>query len=307
MLSGISIVCFASSYAVTLALEVSRLLFRLRVRWLVMILFALAGLLAHTLYLINLARIELTGVLRIPFSSWYDWCLLAAWVLAATYIALAIRRPSTSIGVFLLPLVLLLIGVAVVMRGAAPFERQQALAYWGMIHGFMLLMGTTTVALGFAAGIMYLVQASRLKRKLPPLQGLRLPSLEWLQRLNRRMLIWSTGWLGMGLLAGTVLNLIHQTSGQRTLSWVNPTVMTSLVLFCWLLAATCFESFYKPAREGHKVAYVTLASFVFLGLVLAAVLLTHHGSAVPGASNGPLPTQPAFDQGDSPTEPLVDP
>ena len=51
ILSGISIVCFTASYAVSLALEVSRLFFRMPVRLVVMIGFTLAGLLAHTLYL----------------------------------------------------------------------------------------------------------------------------------------------------------------------------------------------------------------------------------------------------------------
>lgn len=307
MLSGIGVICFASSYAVTLALELSRLLFRLRVRWLVMILFTAAGLFAHTLYLVNLAGNEISEVTRVPFASWYDWCLLVAWVLATAYLVLAVRRPSNSVGVFLLPLVLLLIGVAAIMRHSAPFEREQAQFYWGMVHGFLLLMGTTTVALGFAAGVMYLVQAYRLKRKLPPLQGLQLPSLEWLQRFNRRMLLASTAWLGLGLLAGTVLNLIHQTLGRPTLSWANPTVMTSLGLFCWLLAAICFESFYRPARKGHKVAYITLANFVFLGLVLAAVLLTRHGSSLPVAGNARLPNHPSDPRDISSGELSVDP
>ena len=59
MLSGISITCFAASYAVTLVLEASRLFFRLPVRWIVMILFAAAGLFAHTVYLSTLTRQEL--------------------------------------------------------------------------------------------------------------------------------------------------------------------------------------------------------------------------------------------------------
>ena len=43
MLSNISLTCFAASYGVTLGLEISRLFFRLPVRWIVMIAFAAAG------------------------------------------------------------------------------------------------------------------------------------------------------------------------------------------------------------------------------------------------------------------------
>ena len=45
-----------------------------------------------------------------------------------------------------------------------------------------------------------------------------------------------------------------------------------------------FESVYKPARQGRKVAYLTLASFVFLALVLGIVLLGPSRHANPQSS-----------------------
>jgi hypothetical protein len=44
------------------------------------------------------------------------------------------------------------------------------------------------------------------------------------------------------------------------------------VLLVWLLAATIFEWTYKPAQQGRKVAYLTVASFVFLALVMMILL-----------------------------------
>ena len=52
----------------------------------------------------------------------------------------------------------------------------------GAIHGAAILLTAVTMLLGFTAGAMYLVQARRLKHKRPVDGGLRLPSLEWLQR-----------------------------------------------------------------------------------------------------------------------------
>ena len=49
------------------------------------------------------------------------------------------------------------------------------------LGGQLLLAGTVAVSFGFIAGIMYLVQSWRLKHKLPPQAGFKLPSLEWLQ------------------------------------------------------------------------------------------------------------------------------
>jgi len=281
MLSGITITCFASSYAITLALEVSRLFFRVPVRWILMIVFAAAGLLAHTIYLSTLTRQELQTANVTPLASWYDWCLLAAWILAAAYLAMAVRRPATTVGIFLLPLVLALIGTAHAVRLLPPFARAQALSYWALLHGIALMLATAVTALGFARGVMYLLQSYRLKRKLPPRPGFRLPPLEWLQRINRRSLLWSTCLLGLGLLAGLALNLIRHSDRDGRVVWIDPVILGSGVLFLWMAFSLLCESFCRPAREGRRVAYVTLTSFVFLGFVLCLVLLGQHGIARP--------------------------
>jgi hypothetical protein len=71
------------------------------------------------------------------------------------------------------------------------------------------------------------------------------------------------------------LNLLR---GQQGVLWSDPVVISSGVLFLWLVAVMIFESFYKPARQGRKVAYLTMASFVFLGLALLFVLFGGHAS-----------------------------
>ena len=55
-------------------------------------------------------------------------------------------------------------------------------------------------------------------------------------------------------------------------------VVSSAVLLFWLIAVLVFEYLYKPARQGRKVAYLTVASFVFLALVLGAVILGRHAA-----------------------------
>lgn len=282
MISGISTFCFSASYAVALALEVSRLFFRMPVRLIVMIAFAVAGLLAHSLYLWHRAQ---TGTM--PLSSWHDWYLIAAWVIAAAYVGLAVSRPQTNVGLFLLPVVLALIGVAQAFRDQASFPRDRALQMWGIAHGVMLLLGTVAVSFGFAAGLMYLVQSWRLKHHVSPRAGIKLPSLEWLQAINKQSLIYSSCFIALGLIAGIILNAVKARGSGSGLPWNDSVVVTSAVLLVWLLAATVFESLYKPAQQGRKVAYLTIASFLFLALVMAMLLVggSQHGRA--SASGGP--------------------
>ncbi len=284
MLSGISIVCFATSYLVAWGLEVSRLLFRSGLRGALLQVFVALGILTHTVYLVNEAR---TAGSTAPLSSWHDWFLIAAWVLAMVYGTLMIGHPRVAIGVFVLPLVLGLIAAGYFWADTAPFPQSQASDIWATIHGGSLLLGTVVVLIGFTAGLMYLLQAWRLKRKLPPSERFRLPSLEWLERVNGRSITVSMMFLGLGVASGTILNQIRHLSDSQgpTIGWQDPVVWSSGLLFAWLLAVFVFELLYKPARSGRKVAYLTVGSFVFLMLVLALLPGGHDTNSNRQSSN----------------------
>jgi len=265
MLSGISMTCFVASYLVALALEVSRLFLRVSVRTAIALGMALAGLFAHTVYLLNHIR-DSAAAGDMPFS-WYHWCLMAAWVIAVVYVGSALAHPKTSFGVFMLPIVLILTAVAYPFRDQAPFSGGEGYLYWGRMHGMLLLAGTVVVLLGFLSGVMFLIQSYRLKHKLPPRQGMRLPSLEALQKLNRRAIIFSACLLAGGFLSGVLLNV-----ARGAFSWFDPLIVTSGILFLWMVVVAIIELTYQSARRGKKMAYLTVASFLFLALVLGMVL-----------------------------------
>ena len=285
MFDGISILCFAATYLVTLALEVNRTVFGTgrRMAYLTFLV-AILGVLTHIWFLVVQAR---QGLLQhsAPLSSWHHWCLIAALALVLIYLAWTVRRPGTAFGLFVLPVSLLLILFAIQFSPEEAVSRQRASMVWGSIHGGALLLGTVAVCIGFSAGLMYLVQAYRLKNKIPPRRGFHLPSLEMLQRTNSRALVTSSVLLAVGLISGVLLNLAK--TDQR-LSWMDPAVLSSGGLFLWLVAACVFNAVYRPARLGKKVAYLTVANFVFLMLVLAITLLgpSTHGSKVESPQNG---------------------
>lgn len=278
ILSGITITCFFTSYLTALVLEFLRLFTRAKIPFWSAVVFGAAGLFTHSVYIWSL--VQKPQAAGAPLSDWYSWTLMAAWIVAAAYLGLTVRRSATAIGVFFLPLVLAMIGLAFRLKDSPPFSPDKALSMWRSVHGISLLLGTVSVSMGFAAGVMYLIQSSRLKKKLPPpRRGVRLPSLEWLQRFNREALWLSTGLLGIGLFSGVVLNINHDSAdATATIAWTDPTILTSGLLFVWLAATAVFELVYKPARVGRKVAYLTLASFVFLSLVLATVLMSRHAA-----------------------------
>jgi ABC-type transport system involved in cytochrome c biogenesis permease subunit len=275
VISGISLICFAASYGVAWVLELSQLFRRSAPRGLLTIGFVVAGLVAQTLYL-GYRAVERSGS---PLSSSFDWYLVAAWLLAGTYLYLAYYYPKAALGLTMLPLVLVLVAAAALADRQA-MSPDSASRAWGAVHGVFLLLGTVTVMVGFVAGLMYLIQARRLKRKLPPSEGFHLPSLERLAKVNSRSIILSALLVGIGFLAGMILNVIGRgESGE--VPWSDPVISSSALMLVWLSAAAVFNATYRPARRGRKVAYLTIVNFVFLAIALAVLLLgeTEHGAA----------------------------
>jgi len=277
MLLGISIFCFVASYTVALALEATRLWFKSGVRGAVMVGFAAAGLLAHTLYLAHNGYTEAKAGIT-PLSSSSEYYLLGAWVLVVAYFYATFTQPRIPSGIFLLPLALLLIGAATLVS-REPFPQERAAQIWGGAHGIFLLTGYVAVACGFVVGIMYLLQAARLKAKQLPAEHFRLPSLEWLDTANHRAIVGAAILVTVGVLSGAILNLVQ----VEEIRWNDPVVLRSTAMVVWLAAAALFSAYYKPAQQGRKVAYLTVASFVFLVLsVIAGLILeTEHKSKSP--------------------------
>ena len=259
--AGISVVCFAASYAVALAFEASRLFFRSGVRGAALVGFAAAGLLAHTLFLLWRA----INAPAVPLSSEFDWYLLAAWLLAMGSLWLTLANPKTPVGLFFLPIVLLLIGRAEV-ASRVPFPQSPATQAWGMIHGSFNLAASVAVAVGAVGGLMWLIQAGRLSRKTTPAQGFRMPSLEKLAALTGRSMVVAATTGAAGFLSGMVLNAINQQSGLlETVPWNDPVVLRMGLLVGWLILAAVIARVLTHRPQGPRVrAWLSLVSLLVL-------------------------------------------
>ena len=219
--------------------------------------------------------------------------MLIALALVFVYLWLRIRYPEKSVGLFLLPMVIAVIGTALLfLSDQEPIVTKASLSFWSILHGMALLLGSIAATLGFIAGIMYLVQSFRLKRKLPPRQGLRLPSLEQLQRYNYWLLTLSTGLLATGLLAGIIRKACLSFAAEASAPWNPIVVISSVLLLLWLILTGLFEYFYKPARQGKKVAYLTVTSFILLGAVMVLVFSAEHAVKVENTTSQTLNSSP---------------
>lgn len=216
--------CFLLCYLVVVVLEYSRLAFPFRNRQKFLIGTMGLGWLTHTLFLAEHFWLDMAG--HGLLASWFQWALLVAWGIATLYLLLLIRRPDNAFGTFILPLLLANIALALSLRNAVPFERDTTISLWRTIHGVSLLVGTTMISFGLGTGLMYLVQSYRLKHKLKSPRGFRLPSLEYLQWLNRLSLFTSFAMLAVGLLSGIALNL----NRDGHIAWISGGIIFSFAL-----------------------------------------------------------------------------
>jgi len=274
VLRQVSVTCFFTSYLVVLVLESLRLLGRIPGRGLAVLVMTSIGLFTHATYLLLRATAANLGQEAGRLATWTDWSLMLALVLAVAFFFFYLRRPDTSISFFFLPAVMALIGLAVAVRDQPAFDRTEATEVWRNIHAFSMMFGSSTVLLGFLAGVMYLTQSWRLKRKQAG-STFRLPTLEMLQNLNRRCLVISTAAVGIGFVSGVVMNW----NRWGEVGGADSGMILSAILFVWLASATTIEYVYAPASRGRKIAYLTLASFGFLVLAMTGLLASSHGQA----------------------------
>jgi ABC-type uncharacterized transport system permease subunit len=271
----VHVFCFFASYVLALAFEGLRLWRRGAVLKALALGLGFAGLAAQSLYLV--ARSRATDLPPL-LSSGHDWLLVLAWTAVVFYlflsVALWIIDRDIPMGLFILPVVLLLIGAADVAGSATSpalsgttdvtvhNAQQTAIRGWGMLHASFLVFGIAGVIIGFVFSLMYVVQHRRLKHRQPVQVGLLLPSLATLARLNWWSVVVSIPLLTLGLLTGVrLVFLTRETAGP--IGFGDPLVVGSVVV--WIVMVGFFFWLLRTDNLGGKqIALRTLYAFAFL-------------------------------------------
>jgi len=259
--------CFIASYVLALLLDASQFLRRSRVtRW-VTIAFAVAGLVAHTIYLfVRSQQRDLPPLLN----STHDWLLVLAWLAIVMYLSVQLWDMQLSVGIFALPLVITLSVASRFVSTAASMSKSQRYE-WGLFHASLWVFGFLGMALALIVSLMYLLQHSRLKHKKAELPALHLLSLERLSKLNWWLIIVSLPLLTLGMGTGLWLSYLKVSVDQKAellnvAFMANAAIWTGMtILFGWLLVA--------KHPTGRMMAWRTVATCSFLILALLVVKL----------------------------------
>jgi ABC-type transport system involved in cytochrome c biogenesis permease subunit len=190
-----------------------------------------------------------------------------SWILAVFYLFGSIHHRRLAWGVFVLPVVLGLVGLAS-FHGESSNPATEIDPLWRGIHVVFFVLAAVGVCVAFVASVMYLVQAARLKAKALPGNGLRLLSLERLEKMNRIGINLSFPLLTIGLVIGLAL-LVHERSGLQ--GWTDPRIVSTIVL--WVVFAIVLYLRYGYQLRGRQVALLTIVAFAFL---LFSLITSHH-------------------------------
>ncbi len=198
-----------------------------------------------------------------------------ALLLMAVFLVVQVRRPLVALGAVVSPLAFgLTLAADAVYHGARPLAPALDSA-WLPVHVVLSVLGDAVFALAFSASLLYLVQERRLKARRAPAALRYLPSLETLDRVNYRCLVWGLILLTLGIVSG----IVWAHTAWRFWS-SEPKLVLSLVI--WGIYVVLLQGRMTAGWRGRWAATLTIAGFavIVLSLVGVNVLgLGNHGKA----------------------------
>ena len=186
-----------------------------------------------------------------------------------------LRYRIASLGLFMLPLVLLLTLLSA-LRAGSSFESPAFRSGWLLVHIASILLGYVGFFLTFVAALMYLIKSRELKSKNPRAFYFRLPALEVCDHLYYRSLVLGLPSLSLGILTGFVW-------ASRTWKgpWeLDPKILASIVT--WLIYLVLFATRLSGNWGGRRSAALAIFGFV-------AVLVTFLGISMWSGLHGYFP------------------
>ncbi len=269
-MQNVTLACFGLSYLLALLLELARLKWPkpgLRTTGLIL---GGAGLFAHSWFL---------AVHQPSPATAYGALLAVAWVLGIFYLYGSLHHAKRAWAIFVLPFVLALVGLAFVLvstdADAQSFALESGQRFWGAAHGILILLASVGVCVGAIASVMYLIQARRLRKKLNPLGGVKMLSLERLESMNRRAINAAFPLLSVGLLIGV---LLLKSENVITPDWFSLKVLGTVGI--WIVFLVLLYMRYAVHLPGRRLAMLTIFSLV----LVVAVLIADHSFARRGES-----------------------
>jgi ABC-type transport system involved in cytochrome c biogenesis permease subunit len=179
---------------------------------------------------------------------------------------LELRTSVRAIGLYAMPAVLLLLGVAwagySAPAGLLPVLKSDLVA----LHVIVIFTSLAAFNLAAGAAVLYLIEDWQLKRHgFTAVLG-RLPSLETLDKLTFHAILFGLPFLSMGIIAGIIRAQKWGVQGW----YLDPLVLLAIV--AWAVYAMFLYARVSAGWRGRRTAYLALAGLVCLLLIRFAAV-----------------------------------
>ena len=207
---------------------------------------------------------------NIPVANFAESISFLAWLIALIGLVLIVRLRMAVIGAFVGPIVTIASLVALMTMQNTHLVLPESLrSVWLPIHVTLAFLGYSMFVLAAAVSLVYLIYESKLKAKrmMRPAH-IDVPSLEKLDRINYRLLVWGFLMLSLAIISGAIW---ADATWGHFWNW-EPVESWSLVI--WILYAALLESRLTVGWRGRRAAALTIVVFTvlvgsFVGVTLA--------------------------------------
>jgi ABC-type uncharacterized transport system permease subunit len=187
-------------YAASMVLYVWHLYTDKRVAGRFATIFLSAALLAHYFALLERAHLGHS----VPYEDLYGSMSLFGWFLGVTYLGLEFYHRQQSVGPFVLPLIVILSGVAAVYSSAPPHPAP-ARGVLFALHVTTNMLAYSAFTLSFVFSAIYLGQNRLLRGRRLGAVAWRMPSLDLLERMTRSAALVGLITLTLGMILGALV------------------------------------------------------------------------------------------------------
>jgi cytochrome c-type biogenesis protein CcsB len=222
---------------------------------------SVVAVLAHTVAVVTRGM----AVHRAPWGNMYEFVTALTCIAAIFFLVLMIRYRAWMLGLFVMGAVVLALGLAETVIYTAPGELVPALqSYWLDIHVTAMTLATGIFFVAAVLGVLYLC-VDRYHRRVSagraePDNGIvrRLPSIEQIDRLTYRTIVFGFPVWTFGVIAGAIW--ADQAWG-RYWGW-DP--VETWAFITWVLYAAFLHARATAGWRGRRAHYVQLLGFASL-------------------------------------------
>ena len=233
----------------------------------------IGGAIAHT-FVLGMQTVE---VGRVPLAGTTAAVSVFVWLLALSYLSTEMSTDERAVGVFIVPLLVLL----QILPATQPMATESAPVLESplfAVHVLSLLFAYASFALACVIGITYVLLFKEIKAKHLGFFYARLPPLRVLDLMNGRAV--TVGWifLTIGVVIGGfwAVSVQSESADPRILamSVLDPKIFVALI--CWVVYAFALFARRRIGWTGRRAAWLSTIGFaiVLLNLVPVGYFLT---------------------------------